>query len=164
MNQVISNKSVATELLCTPGLRMTNKERKALARQREKDVTPTRFDPLGVEHRLEYRLGQRGWKQLCRWLRRATARRKDAQAKFQMAERKVAKLGAKTGQPIDSDIELMLFLNRAKAQLNSKVALLDIFIDAVSDEIGRRQRLWESVARAGATQFARQLKRQLQAS
>lgn len=151
------NKQIATEILCKPGVRMTNKERKTLLRARDKDVTPAKFEALGMEHRLEYRLGQRNWGQLCRWHRRASARRKDTQAKFQILTRRQAKLGAKTGQPNDSEIGELLALQQGLHMLNGKAVVLDLFLGAVEDEIRRRQKLWQSVGKAGAPEFAAKL-------
>jgi hypothetical protein len=159
--QTVITKEVATELLCTPGLRMTNKERKQFHRARWTLLNPEKFDPLGIEHRLDYRLCQRNWKQLCKWLKRATTRRRDAQAKFQIIQRRQEKLGKKTGQPSDSDIQELLVLQQATAALNAKARILDIFIDAVESEIGKRRKLWESVKTAGAPAFARTLKKAL---
>jgi hypothetical protein len=148
---------VATELLCTQTA-MSNKERKSLSRARDLFVELEKFSPLGVQHRLDYRLQQRNWQQLCKWNKRATARRQDAQAKFQMVQKRQQKLGSKTGQPNDSDIRELLMLQQAVAVLDAKARVLDIFLEAVESEIARRQRLWESVKIAGAPEFAKQLK------
>ena len=153
-------REVATELLCTQTV-MTGKERRALSRARERVIEIPRFDHLGVEHRLDYRLQQRNWGQLCKWLKRAQARRNDAQCKFVIVQRRQEKLGKKTGQPSDSDIQELLKLQEVVAALNMKAKLLEIFIDAVESEIARRQKLWESVAKAGAPEFAKRLKEEL---
>jgi len=151
------NPQVALELLCQPGLRITNKERKKLMQARYQCIEIPKFSHLGVEHRLDYRLQQRNWQQLCKWLRRATNRRKDTQAKFVIVERRQKKLGSKTGQPNDAEIRELLALQEVVAALNMKAKLLDIFIDAVESEIERRQKLWQSVAKAGAPEFAKKL-------
>lgn len=162
-NQTVLTKEVATELLCSPGLRMTNKERKQCNRARWTELNPKKFDALGIQHRLDYRLCQRNWNQLCKWLKRATVRRRDAQAKFQIVQRRQEKLGSKTGQPADADIQELLVLQQATAALNAKARVLDIFIEAVESEIDKRCRLWESVKTAGAPKFAKQLRRALEA-
>jgi hypothetical protein len=159
--QIVLTKEVATELLCTPGLAMSNKERKKFQRARWTILNPEKFDSLGIEHRLEYRLCQKNWRQLCKWLRRAQGRRQDAQAKFQILQRRQKKLGEKVGPPSDSDIQEILLLQQAVAALNAKSTVLDIFTDAVETEIKRRQKLWESVKVAGAPEFAKQLKKAL---
>lgn len=153
-------REVATELLCTQTV-MTNPERKKLRRARDLFVEIPKFEHLGVQHRLDYRLQQRNWGQLCKWLRRATARRRDAQDKFHVICRRREKLGSKTGQPLDSEIQELLVLQQAVMALNTKAQVLDIFIEAVESEIQRRQKLWESVAKAGAPEFAKRLKKAL---
>lgn len=162
MTNTTVNRDVATELLCTPGIRMTNRERKNLKLARETDVTPKRFDALGIEHRLEYRLGQRNWGQLCKWHKRATARRKDIQAKVQTVVRRQAKLGAKTGPPADAEIQELLALNQLFAALNARGSVIETFLNGVEEEIALRQKLWESVAKAGAPEFAKLLKKSMQ--
>lgn len=154
----MQNYQVATELLCRPGVRMTNKERKQLNRARWKELNPKKFDPLGIGHRLEYRLGQRSWQQLCKWQKRANARRKQVQCTYIILQRRQTKLGAKTGQPSDAEITELLALNQGLAALDAKARVLDTFLEGLEEEVLRRKKLWESVATAGAQQFAKQLR------
>jgi hypothetical protein len=124
---------------------MTNKERKSLMRARWTETNPVKFARLGVAHRLEYRLGQKNWGQLCKWLRRVTERRKDLQAKFVIAGRRLEKLGAKTGPPNDKDIREMLLLQQVQAAANIRAKVLDTFLEAVEEEIERRKKAWAAV-------------------
>lgn len=168
---------VATELLCR-SVPMSGKERRELFRARfkplfvaDKDGKETRllkdesirvkYLPLGVSHRLEYRLGQRSWQQLLKWRKRGLSRRGLANDRRSQLSKQRTKLGEKTGKPSDRDIQDILLLGQALAAIEAKIQVLDIFLDALGDEMLRRQKLWESVAKAGAVKFARELKKKI---
>lgn len=139
-------RQVAVEMLCRPGVRMTNKERKLFRGALETHYASTRKPKTSRQAEvLAARLRLRPWATLCRWLKRCNTRRALVQEAFQIGTKRKAKLEAKTGKPNQSEVLEILQLDRAIAGLNLRAARLDAVWDGVTEEIARRQKGWAAV-------------------
>lgn len=130
---------VATEILCKPGARITNKERKTLMRARE-----TRYESAlpSRESRhaeiLSNRLKGRTWAQLIKWDKRCKNARALVQHAFVVTNRRIEKLGAKTDKPNQTEVLALLLMERQKAALELQSAKIELAWDCVTGEIKRR--------------------------
>lgn len=116
---------VATEMLCAPKARMTNRERKECARARELrySATPARI-AKAVASKLEARFSHASLTQLGKWNRRARAQRQLAQEQYQVLAKQLDKLHRVEEQtPV---------LNYMGALAKKRQAELDILADRLT--------------------------------
>jgi hypothetical protein len=133
-------KEVATEMLCRPGIRMTNRERKQYQRARQKVFTST-LEKISLADRIAIRLQSRPWEQLHRWLLRHQKRHDDVQTAFRKATVEAEKVAA---TPITEENKVLLaakrvVLQRILAGLNVRGSTHQLIIDALETEIDRRK-------------------------
>lgn len=121
-------KEVATEMLATPGLRMTRRERRAYqdARQREFSSELTK-KPMTAK--LQEKVRSRSIKWLGREAKRTARQRRGLQVKYEAAKRE----------------EQNPVIARLIALLDLKAAGLDAVLDAIQDEIQYRLNLTRGI-------------------
>jgi hypothetical protein len=161
-------KTVATEILCKPGAKLSNRDRKVLMRARE-----TRYEAdididqeQRVEHRLAFRMAQKPWATLCRFKKRCTTRRFLVQRMHATLSRRADELGQRTGPPSQSEAMTLLLIDKQLAELALRAARLDLVADAVDAEMRNRKASQASIKKLidslfGAPNFARRLKKLL---
>ena len=137
---------VALEMLCRPGVRMTNRERKSYW-----DARTTRYQSTlkakPLDDVLAFRLHSVKMAQLNKWFTRCVNRRKQLQAAYNLAKRQEAKINA-VARPekfTEEQFELLkqfklAVVSRAIAAIDLKAAQLDAFFDAVETERNFRLR------------------------
>jgi hypothetical protein len=127
---------VATEMLCSPQARMTNRERKECLRARENHYQSTRV-AKPVHGKLENRFDYASFAQLNRWNRRATNRRRDAQCAYQMLARQLDKI-ARTDSPAPILQAAAGMAKRRQAELDIAVMHFELIIELTSAELKLR--------------------------
>lgn len=135
-------RQVAIELLCRPGVRMTNKERKTYVRALETHYTSTR--PSRDDRRtdiLAKRLRNRSWLHLIKRDKRCRNTRALMQQAYVVGKRQLEKLEKREGKPDQKEMLQILFLQRQIAALELKAAEIDLAWDCLTDEIDRRKKL-----------------------
>lgn len=142
-------RQVALELLCRPGVRMTNRERKTFMQALEVHHTSTRPARDGRKSEI-MRNGcrTRGLLFLLKREKRLTAMRALLQQAYVIGTRKLAKMEQREGKPDQKEMLAILFLQRQMAALEVRVKEIDIAWDVVTDEITRRKKI--CVANTGA--------------
>jgi hypothetical protein len=123
-------KEVATEMLCAPKARLTNRERKACMAARETRYTSTR-EPISKDAKVATKLKGATWLQLFIWNKRATNRRDALQRAYKLAQRTLEKPNLHPGTKI--------LLERQSAVASLQAVALDAFRDLLEDEVKRRQ-------------------------
>ena len=119
--------SVATDLLCAPGHRCSNSERKAHRDSRYRIFTSTEVrKPREVK--IAGKMSGATIEQLDKWLRRATKRRRGVQRKYSAAVALAPEVR---------------WREKLIARLNFNANLLDTFLDAADDEVHFRGRVAE---------------------
>lgn len=134
-------KEVATEMLCRPGIRMSNRERKQYQRARV-TVYKSTLEKFSLADRVAIRLKGCTWEQLNRWLLRHTTRERLVQQAYSKANEAAEKLAAET---VTEENKVILaakrvVLQRIMAGLQMRGSTHQLIIDAIETEIERRQK------------------------
>lgn len=137
-------KEVATEMLCRPGVRLTNRERKMYQRARC-TVYKSTLEKFSLADRVAIRLQGVTWEQLNRWLLRHQAREKIVQTAYSKTQEAAEKLAAET---VTEENKVILaakrvVLQRILAGLQMRGSTHQLIIDALETEIDRRQKFIE---------------------
>lgn len=127
---------VATEMLCSPKAKMTNRERKECARAREHRYESTRL-PKPDETRLAQRLGARPFLSLVKWNSRAIERRALAIELFKQLANHIDKLVRLEKQTPMTELSAAM-AKRKQAQLDLAVERHDVVIKLTDEEIRLR--------------------------
>lgn len=131
-------REVATEMLCSPKAKMTNRERKECRRARELRFESTRtVKPITTK--MAHRFSAASFAQLGRWNRRATKRRHDAQCLYQHLGRQIEKLQGVAETPITKAAKGMADFQRSRLDLVA--AQHELVADLTANEINRRNAL-----------------------
>lgn len=124
--------SVATDMLCAPGIRQTARERKNYQAARDKVFIST-LQRKPVEERITARMKRSTWLQLDKWLNRVKRKREDHQREYlRLPSRKLP-------QPIFDKLE---------AALNLRVGQLDLLRDSIEQELFNRQQRINAIKEA----------------
>ena len=127
-------KEVATEMLCAPKARTTNRERKIwqAARQNSYQSTRTAIPP---EEKVANKLKSYTWLQINKWLERTVEKRHNCQCRFNSLQKWVTKLEADPKK----NQGMILLLTRQMSALDLHVVSLDAYRDALETEVDRRR-------------------------
>lgn len=151
---------VATQMLCAPLAKLSNRERKVFSAARAKQFCST-LKPKPIEEKLNQKFQRATAQQLQKWLRRANNNRSEVQKAYIRANSEVELLKAKPVDPKSREqIQItgkLLFLERAIDALNLKAAQIDLFRDSLEDEIERRFEFIKGLVRAGVPSVAKKL-------
>lgn len=141
-------KEVATEMLCAPKARLTNRERKECCRARE-----TRYEseqaPLPAQVKLKRRFSFASFKQLRNWFLRSRKARVSLQRAFQSANLKLRQLQA-IANPNGAQQLSIQILQRSIRSLDEAAERFDLVVDLTEAELKRRGcllRVWPFVSR-----------------
>ena len=148
-------REVATEMLCAPLARTTNRERKTWKAARCTVIEST-LRPIPEEQKTSVWLQSRNWLQLHQQLSRCQVGRAQAQRHFSFLTRCMTKLDDKSKDfPLREAI-----LKRQMAVLDVHAAGLDALREAVENEIARRSEFCAKL-HALAPSVAKKLRREL---
>lgn len=145
-------REVATELLCSPKVKSSNRERKVWNEARATMFASTRISSP-EQQKVATRLQSRSWQQLNTLLRRVTERRATTQRHFLFLKKQAEKLTEK-------DKPLLVLLERQMASLDLHAAGLDSLREAVDEEVERRALFCEHL-RTLSPSVAKKLRRSL---
>lgn len=140
---------VATEMLCRPSVRMTNRERKTYQDARAFHFVTTR-ERKPEEEKLAAKLKTASMNQIGKWLKRVISGRVQAQQAFVRIQKheQTAKEIAETEK---IEYTLSPLIQRAMAALELKAAQFDIMREHLEAEISNReQRIIDTMARRNA--------------
>jgi hypothetical protein len=126
-------REVATEMLCAPKARSTNRERKIWFAARATHWEGT-TEPKPLEVKVANRLKCCKWEQLTKWLKRTLERRRAVQGVFQQVKKAHAKLEVNEENKV-----ALAIMERQLAGLDLQAVSLDAFRDALDSEIDRRE-------------------------
>jgi hypothetical protein len=148
---------VATELLCTPKARTTNRERKIWNAART-IVFESTLRPIPEEQKTSVWLQSRTWQQIHQSLSRTIQARVKAQIHFKFIVREIGKLSM---VPDAKDTPLRrAILERQQAALDIHAAGLDALREALENELTRRESFCASLKEM-APSIAKVLRRSL---
>lgn len=130
-------KEVATEMLCSPKARLTNRERKECMRARAAVYVPT-DTKKPYDEKLLRKAKQSSWAQLIRIVVRCSLRRSMAQNRWLKLSNKLAKLET---TPLNKTVREAadFVIRRDMAALDVLVAQLEMKIDAAKKEVDYRK-------------------------
>ena len=128
-------REVATEMLCAPKAKMTNRERKECQRARELRFESTR-EKKPVTTKMANRFFGASLAQLGKWNHRAVTRRHDVQCLYQHLGRQLEKLKGLKETPVTKAAAGMAEFRRS--QLDLVAAQHELVSDLTANEINRR--------------------------
>ena len=135
-------RAVTLEMLCRPGVRMTNKERKLYIQSLEIHHVSTRRPRADRgQEILANRLKSRTWLHLLKRDKRCKAMRLLLQQAFVVANRRKEKIGSKTGKPNEQEVLMLLMLDKQLALLEVQAKRIEMAWDCVTEEIERRTKI-----------------------
>ena len=132
---------VATDLLCDPVSRRSNRERKVFARARM-TIWQSKEKPLPMQSKLAKRVMDWTWMQLNITMRRLNAKRAQVQRRYVAALAAVSKL-----DPVPPQLDAMINL------FNVQAATMDAMLDVIENRIGFIKGLTQGKLPAGAVEL-----------